>query len=129
MVEVDSVNANLVLEVLMEVSVEDDEVRVSTVDEVESLMLGTVLTEHLMLPLLADVLDDVDDVFATRVVDVELGVDVELLGVANDRLVLDVLDVDDVEIDVVHVGAADEVELLVLDTVLTGHLMFLLLVN
>eukprot|EP00971_Amphidinium_carterae_P254341 5049272-Amphidinium_carterae.1 len=64
-----------------------------------------------------------------RVVDVELGVDSELLGVANDRLVLDVLDVNGVDLDVVRVSTTDEVELLVLDTVPTGHLMFLLLVN
>eukprot|EP00971_Amphidinium_carterae_P156982 3111760-Amphidinium_carterae.1 len=80
LVEMDAVNANLV--VLMEVSVEV--VRVSVVDEVEVLAVGTVLAEHLMLPPLFDVLDDVD---ANHEVTVGVDVEVDLLGVAENRLV------------------------------------------
>eukprot|EP00971_Amphidinium_carterae_P113616 2251312-Amphidinium_carterae.1 len=57
LVELEDVDVNLVLEVLMEVSVE---VHVSTVEGVELLVLGMV-AEHLMFPMLVE-LDDVGDV-------------------------------------------------------------------
>eukprot|EP00971_Amphidinium_carterae_P240965 4783946-Amphidinium_carterae.1 len=71
--EVDKVNVNLVLEVLMQISVEDDKIHMSAVDEVEVLMLGTVLTEDLIFSLLVDVFSDVNDVAMNREVDVEVG--------------------------------------------------------
>eukprot|EP00971_Amphidinium_carterae_P133327 2640735-Amphidinium_carterae.1 len=58
LVEVDEVNVDLVLEVLMQISVEDDEVHMSTVDEVEVFMFGTVLMEDLIFSLLVDVFGD-----------------------------------------------------------------------
>eukprot|EP00971_Amphidinium_carterae_P089943 1780504-Amphidinium_carterae.1 len=87
LVEVEAINTNLVLEVLKEIAVEVVEVHVSTVDEVEVLVLGTVLTEHLILPLLADVLGNVNDVAMNREVDVEVDGEVEQLGVAEIRVV------------------------------------------
>eukprot|EP00971_Amphidinium_carterae_P230838 4580884-Amphidinium_carterae.1 len=53
----------------MQISVEDDEIHMSTVDELEVLMLGTLLTEDLIFSLLVDVFGDVNDV--VDVVDVE----------------------------------------------------------
>eukprot|EP00971_Amphidinium_carterae_P108787 2153922-Amphidinium_carterae.1 len=45
------------VEVLVEVDVKVVEVHVSSIDEVEVLCLDTVLAEHLMFPLLVNVLD------------------------------------------------------------------------
>eukprot|EP00971_Amphidinium_carterae_P063269 1251955-Amphidinium_carterae.1 len=54
------------------------------IDGVEVLVLGKVLAKHLTLPLLVDELDDVD---ANRKVAVEKDIEVDLLGVAENRLV------------------------------------------
>eukprot|EP00971_Amphidinium_carterae_P156983 3111760-Amphidinium_carterae.2 len=97
--------------------------------EVEVLMLKSVLTEHLLLPLLVDVLDNGADVAATHVVDVEVDVKVKIIGVAKDRLALKVLMEVGVDIDEVHTSIVEEVELLVLGTLRTGHLMFPLLAD
>eukprot|EP00971_Amphidinium_carterae_P343217 6482853-Amphidinium_carterae.1 len=58
-------------------------------DEVEVLVLGAVLQEDRMLPLRGDALEDVDDVAAARVVDVEVDFEVELLDVVEHRSVGD----------------------------------------
>eukprot|EP00971_Amphidinium_carterae_P004710 94300-Amphidinium_carterae.1 len=59
------------------------------VPEVETLAAGTVLAEHLMLPLLDDILGGVDDVDANLEVDVEVDVAVVLLGFADCHVELD----------------------------------------
>eukprot|EP00971_Amphidinium_carterae_P070515 1394684-Amphidinium_carterae.2 len=84
LVEVEEVNVNLVLDMVVEVEVEVVEVHAYTVDEVEVLAFGAVKTEHLMLPLLVDVLDDAD---ANHEVDGEADVKIDLLGVAEYRVV------------------------------------------
>eukprot|EP00971_Amphidinium_carterae_P247047 4906179-Amphidinium_carterae.1 len=70
--------------VLIEVDVEVVDVHNNTIDGVEVLVVGTVLTENLALPLLVDELDDVD---ANRKVAVEVDVEVDLLGIEENRLV------------------------------------------
>eukprot|EP00971_Amphidinium_carterae_P088451 1750070-Amphidinium_carterae.1 len=75
--------ALLVLVEVEEVDVEVVVVHKNTVDEVEVLAVGTMLTEHLTLPLQADGHEDVD---ANHEFAVEVDVKVDLLEAAENRL-------------------------------------------
>eukprot|EP00971_Amphidinium_carterae_P259748 5153742-Amphidinium_carterae.1 len=86
LIEVEEVDVNLVLEVLAGVDVELTEVQVNTVGDMEARVLDVVLPGDLKRPMLGSVFDDVDDIVAMRVVDVELNVEVEHLGNVEDRL-------------------------------------------
>eukprot|EP00971_Amphidinium_carterae_P284405 5646245-Amphidinium_carterae.3 len=68
----------------MEVDVKIVDVHKNTVDEVEVLAIGTVLTEHHMLLLFGNALEGVD---ANLEVAVEVDVEVDLLDAVADRLV------------------------------------------
>eukprot|EP00971_Amphidinium_carterae_P347071 6488893-Amphidinium_carterae.1 len=135
-VEVDKVNVNLVREVLMEVDIEVDDVPENIIGVVVVLPVDKVQTEHLSLLQLVDVLDDAD---TNRKVAVEVDVEVDLLGVSENRLVdvemllmtlsLPVLIEVDVEVVDVHKNTIDGVEVLVVGTVLAEHLTLLLLVD